>query len=160
MPNQEIHNYVNEQTTPNTTDFLDLDADVGGGNFLSKKLTFANLRKWLFKLVSQDIIEYTGSGSVGNFLNFANVFIFNCNGVNGQSNITIPNTPPYNNSATYLIHIRNITGQIIELNPNFITTENNPDITTTVGGYAQVWITYHKKADNTEYWTANTINFS
>ncbi len=159
MPNQEIHNYIDEQTTPNTTDYLDLDADVGGGNFLSKKLTFSNLRKWLFKLVSQDVNEITASGSnLGAFFRSNNVLIFNING--SGSEITIPFVPPYNKSATYLGHIYNLNGSIITLDPNFITTENNPDITTTVGGYAQVWLTYHKKADNTEYWTANTINFT
>lgn len=158
MANQEIHNYVDEQVTPNTTDFLDLDADVGGGNFLSKKLTFSNLRKWLFKLVSQDVNEYTGSGNVGNFFNFNNVCVFNLGGV--QSKITIPSLVPYNKSATYMAHIYNVNGSPIYLDDNFITEPNNPQITTTIGGYAQVWITYHKKADNTEYWTANTINFS
>jgi len=156
MANNEIHNYINEQTTPTDGDFMDLDADQGGGSYLSKKMTLSNLRKWLFKLVSQEVVEYTGSGNVGSFLNFNNVFIFNCN---GNSQLTKPPFLPYDNSATYIIHIHNLTGASITIDAGYTTTPDNPPITRTVGGYAQVWITYHKKADNTETWTANTINF-
>jgi hypothetical protein len=157
MANQEIHNYLDEQTTPNESDFLDIDADLGSGNWLSKKLSLFNIRKWLFKLVSQDVIEYTGSGVFGGLFNNHNVAIFNCN---GNTTITTPSTPPYSDSATYLMHIYNTTGETINLDNTFITEPNNPPITTTIGGYAQLWVTYHKKADNTEIFTANTINFS
>ena len=155
MSNNEIHNYINEQTTPTDGDFMDLDADQGGGSYLSKKMTLSNLRKWLFKLVSQEVVEYTGSGNVGNFLRFNNVFIFNCN---GNTTITIPDLLPYDNSATYIIHIHNLTGASITIDAGYTTTPDNPAITTTAGGYAQVWITYHTDGF-TPYWTANTINF-
>jgi hypothetical protein len=160
MANNEIHNYVDEQITPNDTDYLDLDADQGGGNFLSKKLTFANLRKWLFKLVSQEVRSLT----INNASSFApisadtwNSYIFYFTATADKS-INVSGTP-YNDSATYIAHVYNETGINITLNPTFITAPDNPDITTTVGGYAQVWISYHKKSDNSEVWTANTINF-
>ena len=132
MANNEIHNYVNEQTTPTEGDFMDLDADQGGGNYLSKKMTLSNLRKWLFKWVNQegDLQFITGTPSNN-----------------------------YANSFTQVYHIYNINGTDITFSNDFLTTAENPPITTTVGGYAQVWITYHKKPDNSEIWTANTINF-
>ncbi len=158
MANNEIHNYVDEQITPNDTDYLDLDADQGGGNFLSKKLTFANLRKWLFKLVSQEVEEITVTfGDLQPSGNY-NTTIFNANDPT-SSEVKIPTATPYNNGATFIYHIHNGNGSAITLNATYETTADNPDITTTSGGYAQVWVTYHKKADLTEYWTANTINF-
>jgi len=164
MANQEIHNYLDEQTTPNESDFLDIDADLGGGNWLSKKLSLFNIRKWLFKLVSQEAYEQNLSTN-GNFppaLFFSNVLIYNIS--SSQLNFTFPGTGSqlgiYATSSTYVIHIYNLNGGDITLSTDYITEPNNPPITTTVGGYAQVWLTYHKKADNTEYWTANTINFS
>ena len=45
MSNNEIHNYINEQTTPTDGDFMDLDADQGGGSYLSKKIGQENLLK-------------------------------------------------------------------------------------------------------------------
>jgi hypothetical protein len=161
MANQEIHNYLDEQTNPNGNDFLDIDADLGGGNWLSKKLSLFNIRKWLFKLVSQDVRELTinqSSGSAPMSANTYNVYIFNFTATSSKS-ITISGVP-YNKHATYIAHIYNQTGIDINLSNAFITEPNNPPITTTIGGYAQVWITYHKKSDNTQYWTANTINFS
>ena len=166
MANQEIHNYVNEQITPNTTDYLDLDADVGGGNFLSKKLTFFNLRKWLFRLVSQGMVSFpiSASGRVGINLAQSNAFELD---ISNQDLTLFPvnNGVPlyeevYSDHATFIWHINNITGQNIYLGDEFITEPNNPQITTTIGGYAQVWITYRKKTDNTVIYTANTINFS
>ena len=158
MSNNEIHNYINEQTTPTDGDFMDLDADQGGGSYLSKKMTLSNLRKWLFKLVSQEV-SYSnivlGNTEVLDTSNY-NVFVLEMNG--GDQEIQY-NLPPFQKNATYLVHIHNNNGVNVTLNTNFITTPDNPAITTTAGGYAQVWITYHKKADNTEIWTANTINF-
>ncbi len=57
--------------------------------------------------------------------------------------------------------VHNVVNQLLVLtfSDDFLTTDDNPIITTTVGGYAQVWVTYHKKPDNSEIWTANTINF-
>jgi len=158
MANQEIHNYINEQTTPNSTDFMDLDADEGGGNFLSKKMTLSNLRKWLFKLVSQEVEEITQAfGDLQPSGNY-NVTIFNANDPT-SSEIKIPTAIPYEKNASFVYHIHNGAGGAVTLNSTYLTTADNPDVTTTIGGYAQVWVTYHKKADNSEYWTANTINF-
>ena len=162
MANQEIHNYLDEQTTPNESDFLDIDADLGGGNWLSKKLSLFNIRKWLFKLVSQDVKETSIDDSMGIFdidVNNYNVEILNIVAIGVE--LTIPSSINiYNKSSTYVLHIHNTVGGTVTLSTDFITEPNNPPITTTIGGYAQVWITYHKRSDNTEYWTANTINFS
>ena len=158
MANQEIHNYINEQTTPNSTDYMDLDADEGGGNFLSKKMTLSNLRKWLFKLVSQDQREL-GIGNGQNAVitaNTWNTFVFNVTN-NTSFQISVSGTP-YDDTATYVAHIHNNSGVAITLDPIFETTADNPDITTTIGGYSQVWVTYHTSG-GTPYWTANTINF-
>lgn len=159
MSNNEIHNYINEQTTPTDGDFMDLDADQGGGSYLSKKMTLSNLRKWLFKLVSQEVRNLTindASGSAPISADTWNCYIFNFTAT-GDKEITLTGQP-YNGGATYIAHIHNVNGINITLNNIFITTPDNPAITTTAGGYAQVWITYHTDGF-TPYWTANTINF-
>jgi len=155
MSNNEIHNYINEQTTPTDGDFMDLDADQGGGSYLSKKMTLSNLRKWLFKLVSQEVKYITIVTGVATLTTDENnVFLVT---TTQDTEINFGNVP-YNDNATYIVYVRNTGGNNITLNTNFITTPDNPAITTTAGGYAQVWITYHTDGV-TPYWTANTINF-
>ena len=165
MANQEIHNYLDEQTTPKESDFLDIDADLGSGNWLSKKLSLFNIRKWLFKLVSQDI-ERQVIGGLNYNVNLATNNAFELTNTQPNVNLGLVNggglggTPIYNDHATFVLHIYNDSGGNIVLTNDYLQEPNNPPITTTIGGYCQVWITYHKRANNTEIFTANTINFS
>ena len=160
MANNEIHNYVNEQTTPTEGDFMDLDADQGGGNYLSKKMTLSNLRKWLFKWVNQDTLYLLINNLTFQLQIKDNSFNVSILDIEGDLQF-ITGTPSnnYANSFTQVYHIYNINGTDITFSNDFLTTAENPPITTTVGGYSQVWVTYHKKPDNSEIWTANTINF-
>jgi len=154
MANNEIHNYVNEQTTPTYGDFMDLDADQGGGNYLSKKMTLSNLRKWLFKWVNQDSKTLEPTNEDIFIANDFNVYILNIS-TDGEILPLIDSEQNF----TQVLHIHNLNGSEITISNSFLTTADNPPITTTVGGYAQVWITNHKKGLNEFVKTANTINF-
>ena len=158
MANNEIHNYVNEQTTPTEGDFMDLDADQGGGNYLSKKMTLSNLRKWLFRWVNQDTIRFTvTTGNIDLTNSNFNTIILDVT-VDTIINIYNPQSYTYADSFTSVFHIYNVNGSDIQLGTSFTTTDDNPVITTTVGGYAQVWVSYHLNG-STDVLTGNTINF-
>ena len=63
MANQEIHNYVDEQITPEREDFLDIDA-YNGGNPLSKKMKVGTLKDYVLKFTPQPSIDLSISSGV------------------------------------------------------------------------------------------------
>ena len=103
MANNKIHEYLNEVSTPNDGDFLDLDNETSPTVWQSAKIKFSSLKAWILKVVTQPIIDLgTTSGVVTLDLATANHFTLT---LSGNATITYSNPPSGSAGATYILTI-------------------------------------------------------
>lgn len=69
MSDKQINGYVNERLTPQAGDFMDVDADLGGGTYQSQKLKYSNLLANILANVT-NIYKADGTLTATRTLNF------------------------------------------------------------------------------------------
>ena len=125
MSNNEIHDYVDEQTSPEREDFLDIDA-YNGGSFLSKKMKVGTLKDYVLEYTPQPTTALSiSSGVVTLDCSSGNYFTLT---LTEDITLNVSNLPSGATRSTIVIECEQdgTGGHTITDGANVTTYENSP----------------------------------